>query len=58
MFEHVRSSNPLSAAVLDLMTFVTRHWGTEMNRDTLGNAARAGLTITGVWSVFLDLVRP
>ena len=32
--------------------------GTEMIRDTLGHSARAGFTVTGVWSVFLDLVRP
>ncbi len=38
------------------MTIVTRRWGTEMNRDTLGNAARAGFVITGIRSVFLDIV--
>lgn len=56
MFEHVRSRNPLLGLVLDLMTVLTRRTGTEMNRDTLGNAVLAGFRITQVESVFLDII--
>lgn len=56
MFEHVRSRNPLLGLVLDLMTVLTRRTGTEMNRDTLGNAVEAGFRITQVESVFLDVI--
>src|SRR5581483_11141446 len=52
MFEHVRSRNPL----LGLMTVLTRRTGTEMNRDTVGNAVEAGFRITQVESVFLDII--
>lgn len=56
MFEHVRSRNPVLGLVLDLLTVVTRRTGTEMNRDTLGNAVKAGFCITQVESVFLDVI--
>jgi SAM-dependent methyltransferase len=56
MFEHVRSRNPILGLALDLMTLVTRRGGTEMNRDTLGNAMTAGFRITRVESVFLDII--
>jgi ubiquinone/menaquinone biosynthesis C-methylase UbiE len=56
MFEHVRSRNPVLALALDLMTLCTRRGGTEMNRDTLGNAAAAGFRIMRVESVYLDII--
>lgn len=56
MFEHVRSRNPVLGLVLDLMTLLTRRTGTEMNRDTLGNAVESGFRITRVESVFLDVI--
>jgi ubiquinone/menaquinone biosynthesis C-methylase UbiE len=56
MFEHVRSRNPILGLVLDLMTLSTRRGGTEMNRDTLANVAKAGFRITQVDSVFLDII--
>lgn len=56
MFEHVRSQHPLFGVALDLMTFFTRRVGTEMNRDTLKNALRAGFRITRIESVFLDII--
>lgn len=56
MFEHVRSRNLLLGWTLDAMTFWTRLGGTEMNRDTLANATRAGFRITGVDSVYLDII--
>lgn len=56
MFEHVRSRNPVLGLALDLMTLWTRRGGTEMNRDTLGNAVAAGFHITRVESVYLDII--
>lgn len=56
MFEHVRSGNPLLGAVLDLMTVVTRRRGTEMNRDTLAAATKAGFRILEVEPIFLDII--
>lgn len=56
MFEHMRSRNPILGLALDLMTVFTRPRGTEMNRDTLGNAIAAGFRITRVESVFLDII--
>lgn len=56
MFEHVRSSNPVLGAVLDLMTIVTRRRGTEMNRHTLSTAMKAGFRILAVELVFLDII--
>jgi len=56
MFEHMRSRNPILGLALDLMTLVTRRGGTEMNRDTLGNARTAGFRITRIESVFLDII--
>lgn len=56
MFEHVRSRNPILGLTLDLMTLFTRRGGTEMNRDTLGNAIAAGFHITRVESIYLDII--
>ena len=56
MFEHVRSRNPILGFTLDLMTLWTRLWGTEMNRDTLANAGKAGFVITHIESVYLDII--
>jgi ubiquinone/menaquinone biosynthesis C-methylase UbiE len=56
MFEHVRSRNRAFGWALDLMTQWTRLFGTEMNRDTLGNASAAGFQITHVESIFLDII--
>lgn len=56
MFEHVRSQNFAFGLVLDLMTQWTRRFGTEMNRDTLSSAVKAGFRIARVESVFLDII--
>ncbi len=56
MFEHVRSSNAVLGAVLDLMTMATRRRGTEMNRDTITAATKAGFRILQVESIFLDII--
>ena len=56
MFEHVRSQNPVLGMTLDLMTLWTRRAGTEMNRNTIANAQRAGFQITQIQSVYLDII--
>ncbi len=56
MFEHVRSRNPMFGVVLDLMTLWMRLIGTEMNRDTLKNVAKAGFRVIDVESVYLDII--
>ena len=38
------------------MTLVTRRSGTVMNSDTLSHAMTAGFRITGIESVFLDII--
>lgn len=56
MFEHVRSSNLLMGLALDLMTLWTRRKGTEMNRDTVANARKAGFILRRIDSVYLDII--
>lgn len=56
MFEHVRSKNLLLALALDLMTLWTRLKGTEMNRDTVANVRKAGFRISGIESIYLDII--
>lgn len=56
MFEHVRSRNLILGLALDPMTLWTRLVGTEMNRDTLGNATRAGFRFTRIESAYLDII--
>lgn len=56
MFEHVRSRNRILGLTLDVMTFLTRRLGTEMNRDTIGNVLKAGFRITRIDSVYLDII--
>jgi len=56
MFEHVRSRNRILGVTLDIMTFLTRRLGTEMNRDTVGNVIKAGFRIERIDSVYLDII--
>ncbi len=56
MFEHVRSRQRLLAWTLDLMTLWSRRGGSEMNRDTLANAAIAGFRVTRIDSAYLDII--
>lgn len=55
MFEHVRSQNPVLGAELDLLNIALRRLGPEMNRDTVGNAQRAGFVVDQVRCVYLDI---
>lgn len=55
MFEHVRSRSALLGRSLDLLTRVTRYIGPAMNRDTVGNAQRAGFVIDRALCAYLDI---
>lgn len=56
MFEHVRSRNRLLGFTLDCMTLWTRLFGTAMNRETVANVLAAGFQISGIRSVYLDII--
>ena len=57
MFEHVRSSIPMMGFMMDLLTYVTRQFGPDMNRDTEGNVCRAGFELVHVDNVYVDIVK-
>ena len=57
LFEHVRSRLAQLAIMQDLLTPLTRWFGPDMNRDTVGNAERAGFRILREENVYLDLVK-
>lgn len=57
MFEHVRSRIGPLAWVLDFMTFVTRKFGPDLNRDTVGNVLQAGFRLQREENVYLDIVK-
>ncbi len=58
MLEHVRSAaiGPVGI-MLDLMTQLTRWFGPDLNRDTVGNVQRAGFRLLHVENVYLDVVK-
>jgi SAM-dependent methyltransferase len=57
MFEHVRSRIGGLGTLMDLMTLLTRRFGPELNRDTVGNVLRAGFTIEREENIYLDVVK-
>lgn len=57
MFEHTGSRYFPFKYMLDLMTFITRKIGPEMNRNTVGNVRAAGFDVTEVNNLFLDIVK-
>ena len=57
MFEHVRSKIGPFALFLDFMTFLTRKFGPDLNRDTVGNVLRAGFRLRREENVYLDIVK-
>lgn len=57
MFEHTGSRYIPFKYMLDLMTFITRKIGPEMNRNTVGNVRAAGFDVTEVNNLFLDIVK-
>lgn len=57
MFEHTASRWFPFSLMLNLMTPLSRRFGPEMNRDTVGNVARAGFAVQAVEPVYLDIVK-
>lgn len=58
MFEHVLSKNPIYAFILKNMSYITEFLeGTYLDRDTVGNAERAGFNIHSHKNVYLDIVK-
>ncbi len=57
MFEHVRSRIGPIAVAQDLMTPLTRRFGTDMNRDTVGNVMRTGFEVRREVNVYMDVVK-
>ncbi|MBI2963419.1 MAG: class I SAM-dependent methyltransferase [Deltaproteobacteria bacterium] len=57
MFEHVRSRVGPIAVLQDVMTPLSRRFGPEMNRDTVGNVLRAGFAIVREENVYFDVVK-
>lgn len=55
MYEHVRSRNPVTGTMLDLLNAIVRRLGPSMNRDTIGNARKAGFVIDQVVCAYLDV---
>jgi len=57
MFEHVRSKIGPFALFLDFMTFLTRKFGPDLKRDTVGNVLQAGFRLRREENVYLDIVK-
>lgn len=57
MFEHTGSRVFPFNLMLDVMTPLWRPIGPEMNRDTVGNVAKAGFNIVQVRNIYLDVVK-
>lgn len=57
MYEHVRSKIGPFALFLDFMTFLTRKFGPDLNRDTVGNVLQAGFQLQREENVYLDIVK-
>ena len=57
MFEHTGSHYFPFNMLLNMMTPLSRRFGSDMNRETVRNVERAGFSITRVTNVFLDVVK-
>lgn len=57
MFEHTGSHIFPFNLMLNLMNPIARHFGPEINRDTVANVRAAGFEITRVTNIFLDVVK-
>ncbi|MBK6583664.1 MAG: methyltransferase domain-containing protein [Gammaproteobacteria bacterium] len=57
MFEHTGSKVFPFRQVMDWMTYLTRNFGPDMNRDTVANVEAAGFLIERVRNVYLDVVK-
>ena len=57
MFEHVRSNIFWMGPMMDLMTYVSRRFGPDLNRRTGENITMAGFKITREINVYLDMIK-
>jgi ubiquinone/menaquinone biosynthesis C-methylase UbiE len=58
MLEHVRSTAIAPVGIMmDVMSQLTRQFGPELNRDTVGNVQKAGFRLRRVENVYLDVVK-
>ena len=57
MFEHVRSNIFWMGPMMDLMTYVSRRFGPDLNRRTGKNITKAGFKITREINVYLDMIK-
>lgn len=57
MFEHTGSRYFPFNSMLNQMTWLSKRFGPDMNRDTVTNVKIAGFTVTEVTHVYLDVVK-
>lgn len=57
MFEHTGSRYFPFNTMLNQMTWLSKRFGPDMNRDTVSNVKIAGFTVTTVEHVYLDVVK-
>jgi demethylmenaquinone methyltransferase/2-methoxy-6-polyprenyl-1,4-benzoquinol methylase len=57
MFEHVRSNIFWMGPMMDLLTYVSRKVGPDLNRRTKENVIRAGFKLTREINIYLDMVK-
>lgn len=57
MFEHVRSDIFWMGPMMDMMTYVSRMFGPDLNRRTGENISKAGFKLLREVNVYLDMVK-
>lgn len=57
MFEHVRSNIFWMGPMMDLLTYVSRKVGPDLNRRTKENVIRAGFKLKQEINIYLDMVK-
>lgn len=57
MFEHVRSNIFWMGPMMDLLTYVSRKVGPDLNRRTKENVIRAGFKLTREINIYLDIIK-
>jgi ubiquinone/menaquinone biosynthesis C-methylase UbiE len=57
MFEHVRSNIFWMGPMMDLLTYVSRKVGPDLNRRTKENVIQAGFKLTQEINIYLDMVK-
>lgn len=57
MFEHVRPTNFILGAMMDILTPIVNKMGPDLNRRTADNIRKAGFTITREFNIYMDMVK-